>query len=250
MAALTSGRREFAATLLLGAAGAGLVLLAVRQGWAAAHYAEPAPLASRVVRVTGQDLVPAAGALALAGLACLAAVIATRGVARRAAGVVLAGFGAGTVAAVSGAVSAHGVLAAAAGKASAATSSGGAGSATSGSPSSVGTVTGGSAAHVIMSGVPWRAFVVAGGLAIVAAGILTLWRGVRWPVMSGRFDRPGQREPESAGPAARPAPRPAGSGALDAASLWESLSQGIDPTDTGAAPENAARGVAGGRQDG
>ena len=45
--------------------------------------------------MSGNDLVPLAGALALAALAGLAAVIATRGVVRRAAGVLLALFGAG-----------------------------------------------------------------------------------------------------------------------------------------------------------
>ena len=73
-------RRQFVVTLLLGAAGAGLALLAVRQGWARAVYDAPKPLPSRSITVSGQDLVPAAGALALAGLACLAAIIATRGV--------------------------------------------------------------------------------------------------------------------------------------------------------------------------
>src|SRR5208283_3311874 len=104
--------------LLLGAAGAGLALLAVRQGWARAVYAAPRPLPSQSVTVTGQDLAPAVGALALAGLACLAAVIATRGVARRAAGVVLALCGAGTAVAASGSLSAARVIAVAATKVS------------------------------------------------------------------------------------------------------------------------------------
>ena len=49
--------------------------------------------------MSGNDLVPLAGALALAALAGLAAVIATKGVLRRAAGVLLALFGAGAGAA-------------------------------------------------------------------------------------------------------------------------------------------------------
>src|SRR5579875_275014 len=163
----TMARREFVLTLLLGAAGAGLTLLAVRQGWATASYVAPAPLPSREISVTGQEIVPAAGALALAGLACLAAVIATRGVARRGAGVVLAAFGAGTAVVVSGSVRASSVLAAAASQAgsSAGGVSAGTGSTTGGAPSGGGVVIGGAQAHVVMTGMPWRAAVVVGGLA-------------------------------------------------------------------------------------
>jgi len=216
-----TARRPFALTLLLGAAGAGLALLAVRQGWARAVYVAPRPLPAQAITVTGQDVAPAAGALALAGLACLAAVIATRGAARRAAGVVLALCGAGTVAAVSRSLGASRVIAAAATKvsSSASVASGGAGS-TTGSTSSPGgaVVTGGSSVHAVMLGVPWRVAVFAGAAAIVAAGLLTAWHGARWPVMSGRYERPAR--------AARPGP-PA---SADPASLWDSISRGDDPT--------------------
>ena len=81
--------------LLAGAAGAGLVVLAVRQAWAQAIFTPPRPLPAQDISVTGQQLVPLAGALALAALACLAAVIATRSMAqargRRAAGPLGAG---------------------------------------------------------------------------------------------------------------------------------------------------------------
>src|SRR5262249_56138639 len=78
----------------LGAAGAGAVLLSARQGWARVAPPAPAPLPASVVSVRGQDLVPLAGALALAALASLAAVIATRRLARRLAGLLMAAFGA------------------------------------------------------------------------------------------------------------------------------------------------------------
>src|SRR6266849_10968255 len=109
-------RREFALVLLLGAAGAGLVVLAVRQAWAQAIFTPPRPLPAQDFSVTGQALVPLAGALALAALACLAAVIATRSVLRRAAGVLLAVLGAGAAAAASAGLTAPAVLAAARGK--------------------------------------------------------------------------------------------------------------------------------------
>src|SRR5262249_57276564 len=59
-------RRELLLVLLLGAAGAGLVLLAMRQGWARVETAAPRPLPASIVTVSGQALVPAASALALA----------------------------------------------------------------------------------------------------------------------------------------------------------------------------------------
>ena len=46
-------------------------------------------------------------------------------------------------------------------------------------------MTGGSSVHAVMLGVPWRVAVFAGASAIIAAGLLTAWRGARWPVMSG-----------------------------------------------------------------
>jgi uncharacterized membrane protein (TIGR02234 family) len=238
-----SPRREFTLALLLGAAGAALALLAVRQGWARAVYVAPRPLPSQSITVSGQDVVPAAGALALAGLACLAAVIATRGIARRAAGVVLALCGAGTAVAVSGSLGASRVIAAAASKvsSSASVASGGAGSTTGGTSSPSGAVvTGGSSAHVVMLGVPWRVAVFAGAAAIVAAGLLTVWRGARWPVMSGRYERPADHPAQAAHPPRPSSPSaPAPDPALDPASLWDSISRGEDPTESLHGPGSA-----------
>src|SRR6266581_4303890 len=71
-------RREFTLVLLAGAAGAGLVVLAVRQAWAHAVFTPPRPLPAQDITVTGQQLVPLAGALALAvlGAGAAAAVLA------------------------------------------------------------------------------------------------------------------------------------------------------------------------------
>lgn len=257
--------------LLLGAAGAGLALLAVRQGWARAVYDAPRPLPSQSITVTGQDMVPAAGALALAGLACLAAIIATRGVLRRAAGVVLALCGAGAAVAAGGSLSAARIVAAASSKvsSSASVASGGAGSTTGGTSSPGGAViTGDSAVHTVLLGVPWRVAVFAGAAAIVAAGLLTLWRGARWPVMSGRYERqaapgrpgrpgrsgrpgwPGRSAAAAAGtaPAGTAPAGPAGPtspgqpGDLDQAALWDSISRGDDPTVTPGTPGGRATG--------
>ena len=232
-------RRQFVVALLLGAAGAGLALLSVRQGWARAVYDAPKPLPSRSVTVSGQDLVPAAGALALAGLACLAAIIATRGVLRQAAGVVLALCGLGTAVAASGSLSAARIVSAASSKASSSGSvaSGGVGSTTGGTASTGGAVvTGDSTVHTVLLGVPWRVAVFAGAAALIAAGLLTLWRGRRWPVMSGRYER--QAGTDRPARPARPVAAPRGSSpaGLDQAALWDSISRGEDPTTTPRTP--------------
>ena len=134
--AARAARREYGFALLAGAVGAGLIILAVRQQWAQAVFTPQKPMTPQVVDVSGADLVPLAGALALAALAGLAAVIATRGVLRRAAGVLLALFGAGAGAAVMTSVTAATVINVAASKVASpgsAAFSGAAGSTTSGS---------------------------------------------------------------------------------------------------------------------
>lgn len=73
----------------------------------------------------------------------------------------------------------------------------------------------GSPGQALMTGAPWHAAAIVGAVAIVLAGLATAWRGPRWPVMSARFDRPGQpRRPRAA----------------DSATMWESLSRDLDPT--------------------
>jgi len=226
-------RREFTLILLLGAAGAGVVVLTLRQNWAMAVFTAPRPLPAQDISVTGQQLVPLAGALALAALACLAAVIATRSAARRVAGILLALLGAGAgIAAIAGA-RASGVLAAA--RASAAADALG-GSTTSGTTSGGpvhAIIIAGSGGHVAMSGVPWHGVAACGAAAIVLAGLAIAWRGPRWPVMSARFERP------RSGNAAAAAPARAGGSAepaADSAAMWESLSRDLDPTDPHANP--------------
>ena len=214
-------RREYLLTLLVGAVGAAVVLLAARQDWARVVTTEPHPLPASRVAVSGQDLVPAAGALGLAALAGLAAVLATRGLVRRIVGGLLAVFGVAIIASVSLPVTAAQVRGAAVGATTAQ-----AGSAPGGSTVGSGTTpgSGGSgvaglslASHVEMATFPWRWAVLLGGLLVLGAGMLVAWRGTRWPVMSSRYDRPASRKPPAA---------------TDPASLWESLSQGLDPTDS------------------
>ena len=206
---MTSPKREYGYALLTGAVGAGLVLLALRAQWAQAVFTPQKPLTAEVVNVSGNDLVPLAGGLALAALAGLIAVIATRGVVRRAVGVLLALFGAGAGAAVLTTVTAATVLSVAAGQVASPESaalSGAAGSTTSGGSSGSGAVVvSGAAGHAIMTGAPWHVAVIIGALLIFAAGLVTALRGQDWPVMSARYDAPGARAATAAGGAAGPA---------------------------------------------
>jgi uncharacterized membrane protein (TIGR02234 family) len=245
-------RRELAAVLLLGLAGAGLVLLAMRQDWAQVTATAPKPLPAGTTQVTGQDLVPAADALAIAAVACLAAVLATRRMLRRITGVVLAALGAGIAVAVSAGISAADVLAAAAGTAGPAAGPGagaGAGSVTAGGASGgAGVPLTGFPGHAALAAFPWRPVAIAGALAVIAAGILAAWRAERLPVMSSRYDRPARpaSPPSPDGPAsagAPPAPAPGGEkSARDSATMWESLSRGEDPTGNTGAPAAAEPG--------
>ena len=199
----------------LALAGAAVTLGCLRQAWAQVRTTSPAPLPSRSLPVTGQALVPLAAALAVVALAGLVAVVATRGLARRLVGLVLVVAAAVTTVLVILPVSAASVLAAAqaaaAGQAGSVTGGAGPGQA---APAVAATVT---AAHQItLASFPWRWLAAAGALAVLAAGCAIAWRGGRWPAMSSRYDRPG----------------PAGEAAVaDTASLWESLSKGVDPTE-------------------
>jgi uncharacterized membrane protein (TIGR02234 family) len=238
-----TAKREYGFALLAGAVGAGLVLLAVRQRWAQAVFTPPKPLSPQVVGVSGSDLVPLAGALALAALAGLAAVIATRGTLRRVAGVLLALFGAGTGAAVTTSVTAATVVSVAASKVASPESaaiSGTAGSTTGGATSSGSFVVSGSTGQAIMTGTPWHVAVFIGALLIFLAGLATALRGMDWPVMSARYDAPGTKGADRTRPGA-----PASSRPRDAATMWESLNAGEDPTEDDGTVNNTGDGSTG-----
>ena len=227
-------RREFALVLLLGAAGAGLLVLALRQPWARAIFTAPRPLPAQDFSVTGQALIPLASALALAALACLAAVIATRAVARRACGALLAVLGAGAAVATTTGVRASAVLSAAKASASAGALGGSTTSGNSPGNATHAIVIAGSSGHAVMVGAPWRAVAVLGAVMIILAGLATAWRGPRWPVMSARFDRAGQQQAGQQ-QASRSRKR------ADSATMWESLSRDIDPTLEGEADRPGPR---------
>ncbi|GAA1833428.1 TIGR02234 family membrane protein [Actinomadura chokoriensis] len=190
---MTPGR-ERGLTALLCAGGAGLALLAGGRTWATVK-AEDA-ITPFTQTLTGGDLGGAAGALAWAGLAGLAALFATRGRVRAAVGVLIALFGAGIAYASTVAVQRSNVLSAA------------------GDKSALLKLGADPALHVDL----WWIVSVAGGVLLVAGGLLTAVRGSRWPGMSSRYERAG---------AGAPAREPA---ADDPSAMWRSLDRGEDPT--------------------
>ena len=223
--------RNLAAILVSGAAGAAVVLLATRQELARVVVHAPRPLPDSVTTVTAQNLRPAIAALALAALASLAAVIATRGVLRRLTGLVTIALGAGVAVSALGNVTAAAALAAA-GRGGSAPASGGAagtaaGSVTAGNGGStaVGSIAG-FPTHVVLGGAGWRVLMIAGAVLILAAGVAVVILARRLPVMSSRYER-------RAASAAHGSQVQAGRPRVAAASMWESLSAGGDPTATG-----------------
>jgi uncharacterized membrane protein (TIGR02234 family) len=225
--------RERGLAALLCAAGAGLALLAAGRPWATVRARDAiTPFAQDL---TGRDLGGAAGALGWAALAALAALFATQGRVRAGVGVLLALFGAGIGYGSVTAVQRSDVLAAA-GEKSALLRLGG---------------------NLSVQVGPWWAVSLAGGLLLVAAGVVTVLRGARWPGMSARYERApasASAHAEGAGPGGdRPTDRPesvpgggerqaeggaregAAGTADDPASLWKSLDRGEDPTAASAA---------------
>ncbi|GAB3461426.1 Trp biosynthesis-associated membrane protein [Streptomonospora sediminis] len=185
-------RAEYAAVLIALAAGAGALAGASGRTWARAEIALGGSLAPAPVALTGDDTAPGAFAMGLAGLAALAAVLATRGLARRVLGGIVALFGIIGAAGVWRGTRPQALADAAADRSTA-----------------HGEV---EALHLAAA---WPALAAAGAVLMVAAGAYTLLRGAAWPGMGSRYDR-------------HSAPGAADSG--DPAELWKSLSSGADPT--------------------
>lgn len=191
-----TSRRELAAATLLGVVGAGLVAGFAGRTWATL-VARAAGLEPMSQHVTGRSLSGVIAALGWAGLAGIAALLATRGWARVAVGVLLTAFGV-IIAIVSPTTvrRAHVISVA-------------------GEKTNLARLAGDVTVHTNI----WWVVSLAGGMLLAAAGLLTVVRGRRWPGMSSRYDRPG----------AAPAPR-----ADDPASLWKALDRGDDPTSSDA----------------
>ncbi|MFI9234674.1 TIGR02234 family membrane protein [Streptomyces cinnamoneus] len=191
-------RRSVGIALLLGAAGAALVLLAGGRTWSegTAPVAQGSPVPEQA---TGQDVTALPGALAIVALAALVAVFAVRGAGRTLVAGLLALSGAGVVAA---ALTGAGDTAALEEKAA-----------------KISGLTRASIENVSHTAWPWVA--VAGGVLLLLAGLLALRYGRYWPTMSGRYERDGTPRPRRARTVADP-DRPE--------ELWKALDRGEDPT--------------------
>lgn len=193
MSASAGPRRELATAALLCLAGAGLAVFAGGQAWASVHAVDSV-VTSR--SVTGTELAGAATALGWAGLAGVAALFAVSGRVRSGLGALLALLGAGLVYLAATATGHEHVLSVAAAKSQSVLMAG---------PVSVDTT-------------GWPLVSVAGGVLLVAAGLLTAVRGAGWPGMSSRYSRSATSE------AGKPKAE-AGS-----AAMWKALDRGEDPT--------------------
>ncbi|MEU9114455.1 TIGR02234 family membrane protein [Streptomyces sp. NPDC048483] len=194
-----SAKRSLALALVAGAAGAALALLAAGRTWATGT----AVLAQGELprSVTGSDVTGVPGALAVVGLAALVAVFAVRRAGRIAVALLLALSGLGIAVAAALGNSDTSAL-----REQASTAVGLAGT---------------DVHHVTHTLWPW--VTAAGGLLLLAAGLLALLCGRHWPAMSGKYERTpgGARGP-------RRAPTPPD---LDRPEeIWKSLDRGEDPT--------------------
>jgi uncharacterized membrane protein (TIGR02234 family) len=192
----TRGRdRWFAPVLVLGPGSAALGAVAAGQEWATASATGPGP---RDVAAAGTDVAPVALPLALVALACWGAFLVLRTAGRRvvcALGV-LSSLGAAVAVLVTvpdaGAVAAE-------------------------------LVSDSDAATTSTSAWPWvaAASLVTSAAAFALAGV----RCPRWPQMSRRYDRPGDRP-------GRPSTAAADEASEDArpADLWRAMDDGRDPT--------------------
>ncbi|MET9922074.1 TIGR02234 family membrane protein [Streptomyces sp. NPDC006435] len=191
-------RRSLAAGLLLGAAGATVVLLSSGQTWAEGRASVGGgflPLSAE-----GQDVTGLPAALAVVGLAALVAVFAVRGAGRLVVAGLLAlsGLGAGLSACL-GALDRSALDEKAA------------------------QTTGDTQATIdALSHTVWPYVTAVGGLLILLAGLLALRYGKRWPTMSGRYERDGTPRPRRASRTAPDPDRPE--------DLWKALDRGEDPT--------------------
>ncbi|GAA3658329.1 hypothetical protein GCM10022224_022100 [Nonomuraea antimicrobica] len=187
-------RRGLWSWVALTAAGCLLVLVAAGRAWVRVLQGSGA----EAVAPTGGQLSPVLTPVALAGLAGVVAVLATKGTGRRVIGGLLAVCGAGAGAATWTALDDAGV-------------------------------TGWLREQNVLHGaadLPWEAMPLwpsvsaVGAVLVLAGGIVAVVRGGRWSGMSARYDR-------GASPSAEAATQ-----VSDDRALWDALDRGDDPTDS------------------
>jgi uncharacterized membrane protein (TIGR02234 family) len=185
------GRRELTAAVVSAAVAGGLALTAGSQVWAQVTVGRAAPLPPVRSTLSGADVAPLVPAAGLVLLAAAVALLAVRGAARAATGLLIALAG-GTLA-------------------------------WSGLRALIGGVRvddlGGAATEVAVDpSTAWPVLAVVAGVMGIAAGGLAVLRGRTWPGMGQRYERTR---------AATTAPRSDEDRAQDA---WKALDRGEDPT--------------------
>jgi uncharacterized membrane protein (TIGR02234 family) len=184
-----AARRELWGSLLVTALGCVLVLVAAGRAWVSVRGAGTGGM----VVPTGGDLSPVLTPLALAGLAGVVAVPATKGIGRRMVGALLAVCGAGAGLGAWRAAGGGGVL-------------------TWLRERNVLHVTGAIQWDAVAA---WPVVCGLGAALMMAGGVATVVRGGAWAGMSDRYDR------------GTPQPRPQ---ITDDRAMWDALDRGDDPT--------------------
>jgi uncharacterized membrane protein (TIGR02234 family) len=201
--AVRSRYRELGAALIAVVIGAALSLLLAGATWQTITASRPRPAADVVTHVSGRDLEPAVIGLAVVALAGAVAVLATRGLAKRLVGALIALAGLGIAWRSALALTAVGPD-----RARSLLNDGltGAGIDVNVSP------------HVATHPVA-PVFVLLGGLLIAAGGGLVAARGREWSTLSGRYEAPTKaaQSVRAAAPASDLA-------------VWTALDRGDDPT--------------------
>lgn len=200
-----AARVQFATAMAGLLVGGALALIAGGRGWQTVTAVRTRPLADEVLSVTGRTLHPAVTALALVALAGVVGVLATRGVARRVVGGVLAVVG--------------GVLCWQSLAGLAAMSTAHAHSALRDARGGVGLDAEGAlrvAVHPV-----WPVLAAVGGVLVLVAGVVTLGWGSGWSGLSRRYESP-----------------QSGAAGTDTG-LWNALDGGLDPTADPAADPSA-----------
>jgi uncharacterized membrane protein (TIGR02234 family) len=190
-----ASRSGYAATILVGVAGAGGCALAVSRPWVRGT-AEIAGLPPVEASVSGADIAPLSAALAVVSLAAFGAVIATRGWPRRALGIVIIVCAAVVVvsAIAPGATSAllEDALAA----------------------------KGWTGGEYDRSATGWRLLAALAGSCVLLTGAVVARFAGEWATMGTRYDSPAEAKTA----------RPVDDEALTDAAMWRSLDDGGDPT--------------------
>lgn len=190
------GRREIGIAVSACLVGATLTLVAIGQPWVQVTVAQPAPLPSSHLAMSGRLLAPLAAAGGGVGLAGVVAIIAARRWSRVVIGVLLVLAGAAVVASFpsTGTDAVRRSVSLAERVPNIAIS--------------------GSTATVVRTG--WSLAATTGGVLMAGAGALTVVRGRHWPVMGDRYDAPA-------------GPKPVVPAASETAQ-WDALDRGEDPT--------------------